>query len=133
MKIFWFKLILAASEKLAVWAWNAEKTRSALVYAHFRNLDGKLLSGFSGHAYIETNETHEGIVIPEEALIIRQDGNYVFKVIEDPKARLNKVTLGIHANDQVEILTGLNKDDEIVLKGQEKIKDGSDIIVVKNK
>lgn len=110
-----------------------EKTRSAVVYAHFRNLDGKLLPGFSGHAYIETNETHEGIVIPEEALIIRQDGNYVFKVIEDPKARLNKVTLGIHANDQVEILTGLNKDDEIVLKGQEKIKDGSDIIVVKNK
>jgi membrane fusion protein (multidrug efflux system) len=110
-----------------------EKTRSAVVHAHFENKDGKLCPGFSGHAYIKTNEIHEGIIIPEEALITRQDGKYIFKVIEGMRVKLNKVTLGIRSNDKVEILTGLNKDEEIVLKGQEKLKDGSNIISVKIK
>ena len=68
--------------------------------------------------------------IPESALVLRQDGTYVYQYVKG-KAVLTKITLGTRTADQVEVLSGLKKGDVIVLEGQDKIKDGDAIAEVK--
>ena len=133
-----------------------EKTHNVKVLAEFPNAKGKLLPGMYGQISIPTTDKHEGLIIPEEALVVRQKGLYVYKVLPEEntcqpqkasnpelkakpepahmtkyKSKLVKITVGTRFNDQVEILSGLSKGDEIVLKGQDKINDNADIEVYK--
>jgi membrane fusion protein (multidrug efflux system) len=105
-----------------------EETRSVTIHASFDNQEKLLIPGLYGQAQVTSKQKTQTpvLLIPEQALLIRQDGAYVFKKVGD-KATLTKVTIGTRTKDQAEILTGLQKGDEIVLEGQDKIKDGDRI------
>lgn len=106
-----------------------EKTRSVTVFATFSNDEEKLIPGLYGRAEIKTAlKSSTSIFIPEQALVVRPDGIYVYKKVGN-KVALTKVTLGTRTSDQAEVLSGLQKGDEIVLEGQDKIHDGSAILV----
>lgn len=108
-----------------------EETRSVTVYATFPNDEEILIPGLYGKAQIHSSaKTVTSLIVPEQALVIRQDGNYVYKK-EGDKAILTKITLGMRAGDKAEVLSGLQKGDQIVLEGQDKIHDGSPITVIK--
>lgn len=102
-----------------------EKTHSIVVHAQFENKDGRLLPGLYGRISVGlSNQKAAALLLPEKALVFQEDATYVYKKVGD-KAVLTKVTLGARAADQAEILSGLQKDDEIVLEGLYKIHDGS--------
>lgn len=106
-----------------------EKTRSVTVHAKFENKEEQLLPGLYGRLSIDlSNKKLATLFIPEKALVFRQDATYVYKKVGD-KAVLTKVTLGARTTDQAEVLSGLQKGDEIVLEGLYKIQDGSVIRV----
>lgn len=106
-----------------------ESTRSVMIFATFPNDDKKLIPGLYARAELKTTlNTKNSLFVPEQALVIRPTGNYVYKQSGD-KAILTKVTLGQRTADQAEILSGLVKEDFIVLEGQDKIQDGSVIKV----
>lgn len=108
-----------------------EKTRSVKVYATFENKEELLIPGLYGHANLKTSiNAATSLYVPEQALVVRPDGVYVFKRNGD-KAVLAPVTLGTRMEDKAEILTGLKIGEEIVLEGQDKIHDGSPIIIGK--
>ncbi len=72
----------------------------------------------------------QAIVIPEESLIKRSDKNFVF--ITDKKegklfAKEIEVTIGTRKPGEIEILSGLNAGDNIIVHGIVKIKDNSEI------
>lgn len=132
-----------------------EKTRNVRVLAEFPNVGAQLIPGSFGTIILTTADKHEALVIPEEALVVRRDGLYVYIVEETPvvtpepkkqegadetkeeantplpKAKLVKVNVGIRSKDRVEIISGLKEGDKIVLQGQEKIHDNADIEVYK--
>lgn len=102
-----------------------EESRSVVVYATFDNKDEILIPGLYGQAQLMVSTNGKtALFIPEQALMIRQDGSYVYKK-EGHKAIFTKVTLGKRVADQAEVLSGLQKGDEIVLEGQDKLHDGS--------
>lgn len=106
-----------------------ESTRSVMIFATFPNEDKKLIPGLYARAELKTTlNTKNSLFVPEQALVIRPTGNYVYKQSGD-KAVLTKVTLGQRTADQAEILSGLVNGDPIVLEGQDKIQDGSIIKV----
>lgn len=106
-----------------------ESTRSVMIFATFPNEDKKLIPGLYASAELKTTcSTKNSLFVPEQALVIRPTGSYVYKKVGD-KAILTKVTLGQRTADQAEILSGLVKGDSIVLEGQDKIQDGSAITV----
>lgn len=107
-----------------------ETTRSTTVYATFPNEDKLLLPGLYGQAlFALSSPKNAGILIPEQALVVKSDGSYVYKK-EGEKAVLRKITIGERRADKAEILRGLNKGDQIVLEGQDKLHDGDVIIGV---
>jgi membrane fusion protein (multidrug efflux system) len=104
-----------------------EETRSITVFASFDNKEELLIPGLYGHVLLTcSSEKKKTLVVPEQTLLVRQDGTYVYKK-ENDKAVLTKVTLGIRTADQAEITSGLKLGDQIVLEGQNKIHDGSSI------
>lgn len=102
-----------------------EKTRSITVHANFKNQQEELVPGLYARISISlSGKKTAALFVPEKALIFRQDSTYVYKKVGD-KAVLTKVTLGTRTADQAEILSGLQKNDEILLEGLYKIQDGS--------
>jgi membrane fusion protein (multidrug efflux system) len=102
-----------------------EETRSITVFAAFENKDELLLPGLYGQVQFHSHSQKKtALLVPEQALMVRQDGAYVYKRDGD-KAILTKISLGLRTEDQAEVTSGLKLGDQIVLEGQDKIHDGA--------
>lgn len=67
------------------------------------------------------------IAVPSEAVIVTPKGSRVAYVVEDRKARQRKITTGIEGGGKIQILSGIKAGDQIVVAGNEKLKDGMEI------
>jgi membrane fusion protein (multidrug efflux system) len=76
------------------------------------------------HNFIPNSQKKTTLLVPEQALMVRQDGAYVYKQ-DGNKAILTKISLGLRTADQAEITSGLKLGDQIVLEGHDKLHDGA--------
>jgi multidrug efflux pump subunit AcrA (membrane-fusion protein) len=67
------------------------------------------------------------LTIPEEAIVQEQGGQGVFVVKRSKVVRFSPVMVGLSSAGQVEILTGLNEDDQVVVVGQNRLRDGQEV------
>jgi len=98
--------------------------------------DSKLKSGMFAKVKILTEEKDGIVKIPANAVVKRFGENYVFTVQSDPAdvafliARKKKITQGILIDDKLEVRSGLEPNEEIVVRGQTLLEDGSRVNVV---
>ena len=85
------------------------------------------------------------LLVPKEAVLYREQYlenstnsetkisqlNYVF-VVEEGKAHMRKVSLGHESGRMVEVCEGVNKGDQVVIRGLHQIADGDKVTVVKD-
>jgi len=91
------------------------------------NGDGQLKTGMFAQVEI-ASEVHKNVlVVPEIALVLREDQKSVYVVGADRKVQQHILTLGYVGGGWAEVLGGLNEGDTIVLSGQNKLRDGSSI------
>jgi membrane fusion protein (multidrug efflux system) len=83
-----------------------------------------LKAGMFAKVEIPTQIHQSALVIPGSALVMRDDQATVFVVGSDNKVQQKVLTLGYVGNGWAEILDGLAEGDNIVVDGQNKIKDG---------
>lgn len=98
------------------------------VQALIDNPDGKLLSGMSVEATFETATEDDVIVVGLESLREDEDGSTYVLVVNNNKAELRPVTVGLRTTTQVEILSGLEEGEQIVsgpFSTVQELKDGS--------
>jgi len=69
------------------------------------------------------------ILLPEQVIVPRPDGSYVFLAV-DGKAELRKVTLGKREPSRVEIVTGVQVGDTVILDGQIKLRPGVPVVTL---
>ena len=74
-------------------------------------------------------EKPQALVIPREAVLEAGNEMSVF-VVEGKQAIRKPITIGYEQDRMVEVLKGLNAGDQVVIKGQQLIKDGSAVRVV---
>ncbi len=67
-----------------------------------------------------TSEKQNVIVIPFESIFLRNGGFFAY-LVKDSKANLVPVELGIREKEQVEITSGLTKDDVVITTGQARL------------
>lgn len=67
------------------------------------------------------------IAVPVEAVVVTPKGMRVAYVVEDGKAVQRKVTTGIEGSGKIQILSGIKLGDQLVVAGNEKLKDGLDV------
>lgn len=94
------------------------KNRTLRVRVKFPNKDGRLKPNMFANVKIISRPATGILAIPREALIPTGDGYRVVKVTEKNHYKPVKVKVGLKTDSSVEILEGLEADDQIVLSGQ---------------
>lgn len=79
-------------------------------------------------------ETHaNAVLVPAEAVLVTAQGDRVAYVVQDGKAAARKVATGIEAGRLVEIVSGVNPGEKVVVAGNEKLKDQTPVKLVEKK
>ncbi|MFH1189781.1 MAG: efflux RND transporter periplasmic adaptor subunit [Candidatus Omnitrophota bacterium] len=102
------------------------ETRTAPIEILIPNEDLRLQSGTFARVELILEEHRKHPVILKEAVIGRVEPFYVY-VIEDDKASLREVKLGVRKGAYVEVLEGLRDGDSVVIMGQQKLRDGAQV------
>jgi multidrug efflux pump subunit AcrA (membrane-fusion protein) len=82
-----------------------------------------VIPGMFGRIRLQKSGDIETLVVPEEAVVERVGITGVYQVV-DGKARFTKITPGAQEEGKLEVFSGLEKGDRVVLNPPEKIKDG---------
>ncbi len=106
-------------------------TRTVFVEAQLDNANNALSAGLYLHITHELSVKQHFVLVPEESLIPSLSGYSLF-TIKDDHAEMKPVTVGKHYQHQVAILKGLKSSDEIVIRGQHHLTNGSLIKRIKS-
>jgi membrane fusion protein (multidrug efflux system) len=113
-------------------------TRNVQVRASLQNTDHKLLPGMYASVNIHYGEAQPYVTLSQTAIVYNPYGTMVYIVDhqgadkdskQPPIVHQKFITVGDTRGDQVAIMTGVNDGDEVVTAGQNKLNNGSTIIV----
>jgi RND family efflux transporter MFP subunit len=107
-----------------------KKVRVEIAYVNNQN---KLIPEAFVDVVIPINEelnSTKSLYIPLRAVIITANENYVF-VVEEEQAKKTTVELGETKGTEIEILSGLNDTDELIVDGAKLVDDGERVEVIK--
>ena len=101
-------------------------TRTAPIEILVDNPDHRLMSGM--FAYVDlVLETRKNVpVVLKEAVVGKNHNVFIF-VVENHKAVLKKVSLGIRQGPLFEVRDGLKEGDEVVVMGQQRLYEGASV------
>ena len=100
------------------------RTRTLRVKAELPNPEGRIRPGLFAHTYLGVSERRAALVVPEDAIVQRADGAVIFRVDASERVDRIQVETGAVRDGWVEIRSGLEQSDLIVVRGQARIDDG---------
>ncbi|HZZ41705.1 MAG TPA: efflux RND transporter periplasmic adaptor subunit [Tepidisphaeraceae bacterium] len=92
------------------------------------NKEGLLYAGMYGEAHITANQEKPPMVVPTSAVVFDSGGTKVW-VVDQGKARVDKVDVGRDFGTEMEIVNGLKGDEQVVTNPGEKLADGVEVDV----
>lgn len=102
--------------------------RSLLLRASVPNPDNALRPGLFARVQLALDETM-GLVVPETALAPSGDAQYVYRVRDGVVNRV-AVEVGQRLGAHVEIVSGLEEGDQVVVAGLQKVRDGIEVEIL---
>lgn len=106
-----------------------QTSRTMGVKLAFASPDPRIKAGMFARVKLITDTRSNIVKIPEAAIVSRFGEQFVF-VVDGDAVRKQPVKAGIRVDDKIEILEGLSGGDEIVVRGQTLLEDGSEVNVV---
>jgi len=70
------------------------------------------------------------LTIPRDALILRQDGSYVFRITDENKAERIAVEIGDSAGDLIGVTGSLSAGDRVAVRGAENLREGAEVKIM---
>jgi membrane fusion protein (multidrug efflux system) len=107
-------------------------SRSGEAEIAIANPDYRLKPGMFAKVALLLEQRQEAVVIPRDAVQVNRKGSVVF-VVQDGKALRQEVVTGLQTDTQVEVLNGLGPGAEIVVAGNDGLKDQALVRVVPTK
>jgi len=104
-------------------------TRTLLIEIDLENPSGTLLSGSYAEVHLAVPTQASTFLLPVNALIFRSEGLHVAKV-NDGKAVLTAVTPGHDFGNQIEIVSGLTANDQVIINPPDSIVSGQAVQIV---
>ncbi len=109
----------------------SESTRTGEVHIEVDN-PGQLAPGMHGRVEIVFESKKQASVVPESAVIEKDRKSLVYVIDGNPPtSKLRRVKTGIRSDGVVEVVSGLEPDDQVVTLGNRLIKDGQKVEPVK--
>jgi len=100
--------------------------RTIMVKARVPNPRRELQAGMFIEARLATAVRQNAVVIPEDAVLPLQGSNFVW-VIADGKATRRQVELGVRTPGFVEVKSGVERNETVVVGGQERLAEGAPV------
>ena len=101
-------------------------TRTITVRGVYNNSGKKLLAGMFARINLIINQSDEVYLIPTEAIVQEMEGKKVW-VLSNGKAYSQTITTGYRSNNQVEVITGLQTGDTIMVTGLMQVREGASV------
>ena len=92
---------------------------------------GKLSPGMFARVFLVTDTHEKAVVMPKRALSIESLSDAVFVVNHEGQAVRRDIELGYEETDVVEVLSGLEVGERVIVVGQDGLTDGTPIQVLK--
>lgn len=105
-------------------------SRTLLVEVDVKNPTGELLPGSYASVHLSVPGRREAVVIPSNTLLFRSEGLRV-AVVKDGKVQLMPIVIGRDFGESVEVLTGINRDDLVVVNPSDSISAGEQVTITK--
>ncbi len=102
-------------------------TDTVIVRATVPNPKGKLIDGQLVRVSVEADKPDEKVVVPQSALVVDQQGTYVFLIV-DGKAAVRRVKLGAELGPSVIVNDGLEGGEQVVVEGVESLRPGTSVV-----
>ena len=83
-----------------------------------------LVAGNLLRVAIPTEHAREAILIPRDALVLRREGVYVFRVNKDSIAERVQVKTGISDLERIEVIGDVQASDKVITRGAENLRPG---------
>ena len=109
-------------------AMNADTGTLAIRYL-FDNPAEMLVSGGYVTLMLGRSDRPMGIRIPQKAVLVDQDGSYVLTATEEGQIGVMRVALGKTIGTDIEVVSGLNAGDRVVVEGVQKVQPGMPAMV----
>jgi membrane fusion protein (multidrug efflux system) len=100
--------------------------RTIMVKARVPNPRRELQAGMFIEARLATATRPNAVIIPEDAVLPLQGSNFVW-VVTDGKAARRQVELGVRTPGFVEVKSGVESAEQVVVGGQERLAEGAPV------
>jgi RND family efflux transporter MFP subunit len=70
------------------------------------------------------------LAVPRDALVLRQNGSFVFRITEDNKAQQVRVDVGDSVGELVAVSGSLSEGDRVAIRGAENLSEGADVRIL---
>jgi multidrug efflux pump subunit AcrA (membrane-fusion protein) len=104
-------------------------TRTLLIEVDVQNPTGTLLTGSYAEVHLQVPAQASTYLIPVNTLLFRSEGLHV-GVVKDGKVELSAVTPGHDFGDQIEIVSGLKVNDQVIINPPDSIVAGQQVQIV---
>lgn len=104
-------------------------TGTAALRALFGNAGEKLFPNQFVNVDLLVDTLHDVTVVPNEAIQRGVPGTFVYRINDDGTVSVRTVTLGPQDGDRVQILSGLQPGDQVVIDGADQLKEGAKVSV----
>lgn len=105
-------------------------TRTLLTEVDVPNKDGKLLPGSFGEVHFKPNIDVNKVTVPVNAMLFRREGAQVAVVGSDGKVQLRRITIGRDYGTTLEVVGGVDVNDQVIVNPSDSIEDGQQVNVV---
>jgi RND family efflux transporter MFP subunit len=93
------------------------------------NRDLNLKSGMLARVTFAAGPTREGLLVPKDALVNRGEESVVF-IVQNGKAKEVRVRIKTYHGKNAEIMGGVAVGDQVVIRGNERLRDGQEVQVL---
>ncbi|MDR2659711.1 MAG: efflux RND transporter periplasmic adaptor subunit [Spirochaetaceae bacterium] len=111
-------------------------SRTMKIKVNVDNPGDKLKAGMFATVKIITEEKNKVISVPENAVLQRSDQRFVYMIVDDTSeegvkiAKRTPVSVGLSVDGMTEITDGLKPGNQIVVRGQTTLADGSRVNII---
>lgn len=108
-------------------------TKSFPVEISIANEQGDMKVGMVAKLKLASDSSTSAYVLPIDAVLEKEGRYYVYVVDENSIANEVNVEVGLMSDNLIEIISGLSLGDEVILDGNQLVKDGQKVIIAEEK
>lgn len=105
----------------------AMPSRTFVAEISIPNSQNILKAGMFAKVMVPVQPRPQVLVVPETALVMKEDSKTVYVVTANNKVRQRTLKLGYVSGGWAEVLEGIAEGEQIVISGQNKLRDGSTV------